>query len=85
VSARELWLSVVNQAGDDLAGMIYPYPTALQDVLRMQRAAESWLSSSQQTPGSFLWICRVLELSPSAVRANMIKRAAEVKHRAATG
>ena len=63
----ELWGQVLKRAL--LEYKLGPSARDLQDYVFCTREnAEQWLKSDAETPGSFLWVCELLELTPSAVR-----------------
>jgi hypothetical protein len=59
----ELWLAVIGQAIEDLSN---------PDLCE---AAAVWFTSPSEEPATFLWICEHLDISASAVRSALIKRA----------
>jgi len=58
-----LWISVLTQALHDLSG---------PDLLA--KPARAWLSSSNTSLGSLIWICDQLGLDADAVRQNVRRR-----------
>jgi hypothetical protein len=58
-----LWMSVLTQALQDLSG---------PDLLA--KPARAWLSSSNTSLGSLIWICDQLGLDSDAVRQNVLRR-----------
>ena len=57
-SDRDLWLAVINQALDDLTATERP----------LKRSARAWFLSSNRNAGSFIWVCDLVGLEPTAVR-----------------
>ena len=55
---RNLWIAVFSQALDDLTLTENGYA----------RDARAWFLSSDQSAGSFIWVCQCLGIDPSAVR-----------------
>lgn len=62
---RKLWANVLLQALTDLAGRD---PQA--------RSARAWISSRDNSVGSFSWVCYQLSLDPDAVRQRVLRKAA---------
>ena len=62
---RRLWGAVLIQAIKDLAGFSTDDE---QERRRLQHYAALWFASDSQDPGSFIWICDGLRLSPSWIR-----------------
>lgn len=65
-----LWCHVLQQAIWDVAGIKVKLPQ--KEIPRLQRSARAWFLSSDQTPGSFLWICHMLSLDVDAVRKRIL-------------
>jgi hypothetical protein len=65
-----LWCHVLQQAIWDVAGIKAKLPQ--KEIPRLRRSARAWFLSSDQTPGSFLWICHTLSLEPAAVRKRVL-------------
>lgn len=71
-TCRQLWAEVLRVAVADARGEGY-MPNGTRQVAAAIRTvtrdrAREWLTSDEQQVGSFLWICSLLELEPSAVR-----------------
>lgn len=56
---RALWASVLQMAGRDL---IAPWGAE----------ARAWFASEVVAPGSFVWVCQMLGLEPSALRRQLV-------------
>jgi len=65
-----LWCHVLQQAIWDVAGIKAKLPN--KEIPRLQRSARAWFLSSDQTPGSFLWICHTLSFEADAVRKRIL-------------
>lgn len=65
-----LWCHVLQQAIWDVAGIKAKLPQ--KEIPRLQRSARAWFQSSDQTPGSFLWICHILSFDVDAVRKRIL-------------
>jgi hypothetical protein len=65
-----LWCHVLQQAIWDVAGIKAKLPQ--KEIPRLQRSARAWFLSSDQTPGSFLWICHMLSFDVDAVRKRIL-------------
>jgi hypothetical protein len=65
-----LWCHVLQQAIWDVAGVKAKLPN--KEIPRLQRSARAWFLSSDQTPGSFLWICHTLSFDVDAVRKRIL-------------
>ena len=65
-----LWCHVLQQAIWDIAGIKAKLPQ--KEIPRLQRSARAWFLSSDQTPGSFLWICHILSFDVDAVRKRIL-------------
>jgi hypothetical protein len=64
---RDLWASVLLRGICDLWAVdLRAQPTRAE---MLQTNAALWISSNRRTPGSFLWVCSILDLHPLAVRA----------------
>jgi hypothetical protein len=74
-----LWAAVMYVAIEDSRGR-GAVPTGLTREKRpvvmgeIRDRACAWMSSQEQTVGSFLWICTLLELDPDAVRPSSATR-----------
>ena len=55
---RDLWIAVILVAFDDLTGKDIGYA----------RDASDWVHSSEQHVGSFIWVCHLLGVEPTAIR-----------------
>ena len=63
----ELWGQVLKRALFEYK--LGPSAQELQDyIFCTKENAERWLKSNAETPGSFMWVCEVLAINPSAVR-----------------
>jgi hypothetical protein len=65
-----LWCHVLQQAIWDVAGIKAKLPQ--KEIPRLRRSARAWFLSSDETPGSFLWICHTLSLDVDAVRKRIL-------------
>ncbi len=65
-----LWCHVLQQAIWDVAGIKAKLPN--KEIPRLQRSARAWFLSSDETPGSFLWICHTLSFEADAVRKRIL-------------
>jgi hypothetical protein len=65
-----LWCHVLQQAIWDVAGVKAKLPN--KEIPRLQRSARAWFLSSDQDPGSFLWICHTLSFDVDAVRKRVL-------------
>lgn len=65
-----LWCHVLQQAIWDVAGIKAKLPQ--KEIPRLRRSARAWFLSSDETPGSFLWICHTLSLEAPAVRKRVL-------------
>lgn len=65
-----LWCQVLQQAIWDVAGIKVKLPQ--KEIPRLQRSARAWFLSSDESPGSFLWICHILSLDSGAVRRRVL-------------
>lgn len=65
--ARELWARVIEEAIRDY---VYGPPEEDVDLWRAEQrdAAEEWLFSDSEEPGSFLWVCEYFVDDPEYVR-----------------
>lgn len=61
---RKLWAHVLLQAVADLSG---------HDPIA--RPARAWITSTNDSIGSFIWICHQLALDPAAVRKRVLYNA----------
>jgi len=59
-SYRDLWASVLTIAAQDLAKR------------SRRNYALDWLNGDVVAPGSFAWVCRILDLDAEAVRQKML-------------
>lgn len=69
-----LWAAVMQVAVEDFLGR-GPMPSrkdGSRDELRA--SAADWLASPDEGARTFLWICTLLDLDPSAVRATLARR-----------
>lgn len=75
---QELWKRVLRQAQQHyIAG---PTEQELNDYARVAgEDAEAWIDSDSEEVGSFIWVCDLLDLEPSAVRAAWRKKRKETK------
>jgi hypothetical protein len=62
---RKLWANVLLQALADLSGRDF-----------QARSARAWISSRDNSVGSFSWVCYQLSLDPDAVRQRILRKAA---------
>ena len=58
---RDLWIAVILIAVDDLTGKDPGYA----------RDASDWFYSSEQNVGSFIWVCHLLGVEPTAIRRGL--------------
>ena len=64
---QSIWEEVLCKALQDYARG--PDEQEIQDyIFCAQEDAEQWLMSESIAPGSFIWVCNMLGLEPSAVR-----------------
>jgi hypothetical protein len=61
-----LWMMVLNQAALDLFEIRSGCSRGTRQVLT--RAARGWFNSEKSDPGSFVWVCAVLDLDASTLR-----------------
>jgi hypothetical protein len=62
-SCRRLWVAVLEQAIDDLErGYVYA------------GRAQAWFESDNEGVGSFLWICRMLNIDPDYARKGVSRK-----------
>ena len=62
-SCRRLWAAVLEQAiKDSRGGRTYHIIT---------EEARAWLQNNRESVGSFIWVCRILDLDPSYVRGKV--------------
>src|SRR6266542_3596651 len=70
---------VVLRALADCRGEIFPcYP---YERCYVQRRARSWILSISEDEGSFLWICRHLDIDPQLVRMQAVRSSPLTKRR----
>lgn len=74
-----LWAEVLRIGFCDAAGDITNWPTNVGKIKGriaddLREGARSWIASDDLQPTSFLWICGLLELEPSAVREALARR-----------
>jgi len=65
--SKRLWAAVLEQA--------------IEDVRREHGHADrarAWFQSEGEEVGSFLWICRMLDIDPKSTRKSVVKRHAGV-------
>lgn len=75
---QELWKKVLRQAQQHY--IHGPTEEELQDYARVAgEDAEAWIDSNSEEVGSFVWVCDLLDLEPSAVRAAWRKKRKETK------
>jgi hypothetical protein len=65
-----LWCHVLQQAIWDVAGIKAKLPQ--KEIPRLRRSARAWFLSSDETPGSFLWICHTISFDADAVRKRVL-------------
>jgi hypothetical protein len=65
-----LWCHVLQQAIWDIAGIKAKLPQ--KEIPRLRRSARAWFLSSDETPGSFLWICHTVGMDAAAVRKRVL-------------
>jgi hypothetical protein len=65
---KALWLAVLDQALNDLTFTGYASPS---EELHVQRSAYSWLWSDSREPGSFLFVCDILEIDSAWFRKQL--------------
>ncbi|MGE5817422.1 MAG: hypothetical protein ACM37Z_05315 [Deltaproteobacteria bacterium] len=65
-----LWCHVLQQAIWDVAGIKAKLPQ--KEIPRLRRSARAWFLSSDETLGSFLWICHTLSFDADAVRKRVL-------------
>ncbi len=66
-----LWCHVLQQAIWDVAGIKAKLPQ--KEIPRLQRSARAWFLSSDESLGSFLWICHNLSFDADAVRKRILR------------
>ena len=62
----ELWRCVLWRALSVARGEINP--STRQEIKYLSRRAAAWFQSKWKGPGSFLWVCEMLDFDPQAVR-----------------
>lgn len=72
-SILDLWEEVLKKALADAKDG--PGKQEVKDyVYCTKENAKEWIKSDSEEPGSFIWVCELLELSPSAVRREIFGR-----------
>ena len=78
-SIRRLWVAVIEGAVTDLRleGRVQPKVTPNGAHPAMERA---WFLSPTTRPGSFLWVCRLLDLEPDYLRRGILEGTPQGRH-----
>ncbi len=72
-SILELWKEVLKKAVDDAKEG--PSEREIKDYIYCTKAnAKEWIKGKSEEPGSFIWVCDLLDLQPSAVRREIFGR-----------
>ena len=72
-SILELWKEVLKKALKDAKQG--PDDREVKDyVFCTKENAKDWINSASESPGGFIWVCELLDLSPSAVRREIFGR-----------
>jgi hypothetical protein len=72
-STLELWKEVLKRALKDIK--TGPDKKELDDYIYCtKKNAEDWIRSDVETPGSFIWVCELVSLEPTAVRREIFGR-----------
>ena len=72
-SILELWKEVLKKALKDAKQG--PDDREVKDyIFCTKENAKDWITGNSESPGSFIWVCDLLDLSPSAVRREIIGR-----------
>jgi len=66
---KKLWADVIRQAIEDLTTDSTAIFTSEDEKKIVKRRVVHWFESKDINEGSFLWICRELELDPDYVRS----------------
>jgi hypothetical protein len=67
----KLWISVLLRAIRDCRGEVFP--CSRHERHYAQRRAQAWILSTSEAEGSFLWICRHLDMDrPTIVRMQTV-------------
>jgi hypothetical protein len=69
-----LWKSVIARAIADATGDVLPCNR--WERRHIQSRAESWILSTREDPGSFLWVCYHLDIDPKPIRIEVDRKAA---------
>ena len=74
---RALWHGVMNAFVERMKELTDCYESATTKLYKSKFSYEArlerrWLYSENTSPGSFLWICGVLELDPNITRTNIV-------------
>ena len=59
---RRLWVAVLEQAIEDI-----------RRDLAYADSSRAWFQSEREGVGSFLWICRMLDIDPGSTRKKVVK------------
>ena len=73
LSFCKLWAAVLDLAIDDALG-IGMRDQSLRHKRRIMESSREWIMSDNIEPGSFLWICEVLEQDPKAKRESFLRK-----------
>ena len=92
----QIWFAVLVQAVEDASVVLPPLVVhqhkvkcppgcrrlAYTDEHYFQRTAFSWFRSTEETVGSFLWVCAILNIAPEIILDRIEERRRDVrKHR----
>ena len=70
---KKLWAAVMGRAVDDLKKK--KTPGAIKDQRISRDSAIHWFKNRQRDDvGSFIWVCRVLDIDPDYARAVVLNR-----------
>lgn len=78
---RRLYAAVLTQGIYDYISAISarpPYPQLSVEDYKAYRRTQSWFSSHETRPMSFVWLCDVLNLDADTVRGAVVRRRKEL-------
>ena len=79
---KALWLAVLDQALNDLTFTGYASPS---EEPHAHRSAYAWLWSESREPGSFLFVCDILEIDSAWFRKQLSETSPEELRRRLAG